>query len=97
MHHWEVDCSNSPCQGWLFIKYQLLYWVNKCMVIYSITMDATDQVFCLVIYHLISCMFTRPLGTKILQCRSVIVDIPVAKNPNSKLAFKLKSYYKNSI
>ncbi len=32
-----------------------------------------------------------------LQCRSVIVDIPVVKNPNSKLGFKLKSYYKNSI
>src|SRR5258707_14110510 len=33
----------------------------------------------------------------VLQCRSVIVDISVAKNPNSKLGFKLKSYYKNSI
>src|SRR5258708_30929277 len=31
------------------------------------------------------------------ECRSVIVDIPVVKNPNSKLGFKLKSYYKNSI
>ena len=37
------------------------------MVIYSITMDATDRVFCLVIYHLIFCMFTRPLGTKITK------------------------------
>ncbi len=46
----------------------------------------------------LECLFHRYVrAPQVLQCRSVIVDISVAKNPNSKLGFKLKSYYKNSI
>ena len=62
--------------------------------------DETRSVVVVVyIVILISQLSLEQLGQAFpcLQCRSVIVDIPVVKNPNSKLGFKLKSYYKNSI